>query len=155
VNTSWRIAGTDDFEGDGVDSILWRDTDGDTELWNPNGSGGFTYDNLGAVNTSWQIAGTGDFTGDGQSGILAQRQWRYGVMESQRLGRLHIPESERRQHELVCLQNLRLRAFGVTYRQETSVLCRIEAFAVRFCDYEPRRTRQAVIGVTSQSWRMR
>ena len=36
----------------------------------PNGSGGFTYQNLGVVNTSWQVAETGDFTGSGQSGIL-------------------------------------------------------------------------------------
>jgi hypothetical protein len=47
-----------------------RNTNGDTELWNPNGSGGFTYDNLGVVSTSWQIVETGDFGGTGQSGIL-------------------------------------------------------------------------------------
>ena len=51
--------------------VLWRNsTNGDVEIWNPNGSGGFTYDNLGAVNTSWQIAGTGDFNGSGEAGIL-------------------------------------------------------------------------------------
>ena len=63
VNTSWQIAGTGDFNGAGADGVLWRNANGDTELWNANGSGGFTYDNLGAVNTSWQIAGTGDFNG--------------------------------------------------------------------------------------------
>ena len=51
-------------------SILWRNTNGDTYLWNSNGAGGFTYQDLGIVPTSWQIAGTGDFNGDGQSGIL-------------------------------------------------------------------------------------
>jgi hypothetical protein len=50
--------------------ILWRNTTGNIELWNPNGSGGFTYDNLGSVSTTWQIAGTGDFNGAGQAGIL-------------------------------------------------------------------------------------
>ena len=35
-----------------------------------NGSGGFTYENLGVVNTCWQIAGTGDFNGSGEDGIL-------------------------------------------------------------------------------------
>lgn len=36
--------------------IEWRNAStGGVELWNPNGSGGFTYDNLGAVSTSWQI----------------------------------------------------------------------------------------------------
>ena len=50
--------------------ILWQNSDGDVELWNPNGSGGFTYDNIGAVNSSWQIAGTGDFNGSGEASIL-------------------------------------------------------------------------------------
>ncbi len=45
-----------DFTGSGADSILWRNaSSGAVELWNPNGSGGFTYDNLGVVSTSWQI----------------------------------------------------------------------------------------------------
>ena len=60
-----QIAGTGDFTGTGEDSMLWRNTNGGTELWNPNGSGGFTYQNLGVVNTSWQVAETGDFTGSG------------------------------------------------------------------------------------------
>ena len=50
--------------------ILWRNANGHTELWNSNGSGGFTYDNLGVVNTSWQIAGTGAFNGASEAGIL-------------------------------------------------------------------------------------
>ena len=91
VNFSWQIAGTGDFTGTGEDSILWRNSNGGAELWNPDGSGGFTYQNLGSVNASWQVAETGDFTGSGQSGIL----WRNtsGATElwnSQRLGRLHL-----------------------------------------------------------------
>ena len=76
VNTSWQIAGIGEFEGNGVlngagEGVLWRNaTNGGVELWNSNGSGGFTYDNLGSVNTSWQIAGTGDFTGTGEASIL-------------------------------------------------------------------------------------
>jgi hypothetical protein len=50
--------------------VLWQNTNGDVELWNPNGSGGFTYDSLGAVNSSWQIAGTGAFNGASEAGIL-------------------------------------------------------------------------------------
>ena len=49
------------------------------ELWTPNGSGGFTYENLGTVSTSWQIAGTGDFAGSGE-GIL-WRNWSTGAVE--------------------------------------------------------------------------
>ncbi len=54
-------------------NILWRNAStGAVELWSPNGSGGFTYENLGTVSTSWQIQGTGDFTGSGEDGILWQ-----------------------------------------------------------------------------------
>ena len=54
-------------------NIVWRNAStGGVEVWSPNGSGGFTYDNLGAVSTSWQIQGTGDFTGGGEDGILWQ-----------------------------------------------------------------------------------
>ena len=73
--------------------ILWRNAStGGVELWSPNGSGGFTYDNLGAVSTSWQIQGTGDFTGSGEDGIL----WRNsstGAVElwnREWLGGLHL-----------------------------------------------------------------
>ena len=52
-------------------AIIWRNAStGGVELWNPNGSGGFTYESLNPVNTSWQIAATGDFTGSGEDGIL-------------------------------------------------------------------------------------
>ena len=54
-----------------VSGILWRNAStGGVELWSPNGSGGFTYDNLGTVSTSWQIQATGDFTGNGANDIL-------------------------------------------------------------------------------------
>ncbi len=56
--------------GEGAAGVLWRNTDGNVELWSPNGSGGFAYHDLGVVNTSWQIAATGDFTGNGEDGIL-------------------------------------------------------------------------------------
>ena len=53
--------------------IVWRNAStGGVELWSPDGSGGFTYENLGVVSTSWQIQGTGDFTGSGEGGILWQ-----------------------------------------------------------------------------------
>ena len=42
-------------------SILWQNANGDVELWNPNGSGGFTGQDLG-VSTGWQIAGTATST---------------------------------------------------------------------------------------------
>jgi microcystin-dependent protein len=50
--------------------ILWQNSSGDTELWNPTGSGGFTGQDLGVIPTSWQIAGTGAFNGASEAGIL-------------------------------------------------------------------------------------
>jgi hypothetical protein len=51
-------------------NILWRNSNGDVALWNANGSGGFTFQDLGVVGSSWRIEGTGDFNGGGKGGIL-------------------------------------------------------------------------------------
>jgi hypothetical protein len=51
-------------------NILWRNSNGDVALWNSNGAGGFTGQDLGVVPSSWQIEGTGDFNGKAEDGIL-------------------------------------------------------------------------------------
>ena len=54
------VTDTDPAVAPTLQDILWRNAStGGVELWSPNGSGGFTYDNLGAVSTSWQIQGQG------------------------------------------------------------------------------------------------
>ena len=50
-----EIAGTGDFSGNGQSGMLWPNTNGDTGLWNPNGSGGFTFEDLGVVGPSWSV----------------------------------------------------------------------------------------------------
>ncbi len=70
--TSWFVAGTGDFNGDGKSDILWRDSSGDIAIWemngttilNPNTSG------VGNLSTVWSVSGVGDFNGDGKSDIL-------------------------------------------------------------------------------------
>ena len=37
VDNSWKISGTGDFNGDGKSDILWRNTNGSTNIWEMNG----------------------------------------------------------------------------------------------------------------------
>jgi ELWxxDGT repeat protein len=50
--------------------VLWQNSNGDTELWNPTGSGGYAGEDLGVVGGGWQIAGTGAFNGASEASIL-------------------------------------------------------------------------------------
>ena len=73
VPTSWTIVGTGDFNGDGRDDILWRNTNGQLSDWLGNANGGFTPNDANAatsVPTNWSVVGTGDFNGDGRDDIL-------------------------------------------------------------------------------------
>ena len=65
------VATTIEVGGSSSDTV-WRNANGDVVVWNANGSGGFTGEDLGVVpaNSGWQIEGTGDFNGSGEDGIL-------------------------------------------------------------------------------------
>ena len=73
VPTSWQVAGTGDFNGDGRDDILWRNTNGTVSDWLGTATGGFTPNDANAARSvpiSWSVVGTGDFNGDGRDDIL-------------------------------------------------------------------------------------
>ncbi len=59
IGTSWHIVGTGDFNGDGRDDILWRNTDGSLTNWlgQANGSHANNASASTSVATSWHIAG--------------------------------------------------------------------------------------------------
>jgi hypothetical protein len=75
--SSWNVAGSGDFNGDGKSEILWRNAASNTVAeWTLNGSaiassGLVTLNgNPVAPGSSWSIIGTGDFNGDGKADIL-------------------------------------------------------------------------------------
>ena len=61
-----------DFNGDGISDILWRNDDGMVGTWLGTGTGGFEVNYASGLQASnyWQIAGTGDFDDDGYDDIL-------------------------------------------------------------------------------------
>jgi Ca2+-binding RTX toxin-like protein len=76
VGPVWEAAGTGDFNGDGRDDVLWRNTsNGDVREWLGQANGGFVANSAAGSSASlaWQIEGVGDYNGDGRDDIL----WRH------------------------------------------------------------------------------
>jgi hypothetical protein len=73
VSSDWSVIGIGDFNGDGLDDILWRNVDGTISNWLATANGDFTINDANAlheVETSWNVPGVGDFNGDGQDDVL-------------------------------------------------------------------------------------
>jgi FG-GAP-like repeat len=71
-----------DFNGDGKQDFLWRNTStGQVGIWLMNGPNATAVGNLGSPPLSWVIINTGDFDGSGRSDILWQfaSSEQYGV----------------------------------------------------------------------------
>lgn len=76
ISNAWKIVGTGDVNGDGIDDIIWRHLEGPLSNWLGTKTGGFIINDGAAftnVTTDWQVTGTGDFNGDGYDDIL----WRH------------------------------------------------------------------------------
>jgi Ca2+-binding RTX toxin-like protein len=74
--TSWQVAATGDFNGDGRYDIAWRRIDGAFTTWLAQGNGSFASNDANSwavLPTSWQVAATGDFNGDGRDDLVWRR----------------------------------------------------------------------------------
>ena len=70
VETSWKIQGVGDFNGDGLGDLVWRNTNGDAGIWITGAGGGYTAIDFGVIDNAWQIQSVGDFNGDGKADLL-------------------------------------------------------------------------------------
>jgi kumamolisin len=62
-----------DFNGDGKQDILWRNTQtGEVDIWFMSGASVIAKANVGVLGLEWKIAGIANFNGDGKSDILWQ-----------------------------------------------------------------------------------
>lgn len=74
----WSIAAVNDFTGNGHADLLWRNTNGQVDLWTMNGAQLVRSDHVTAGGLSvapgsdWHVAGSGDFNGDGYADVLWQ-----------------------------------------------------------------------------------
>jgi hypothetical protein len=73
VDSSWHVAGAGDFNGDGIDDILWRNDNGAIFDFLGTASGGVVNNgdnSFAAMSNSWHVAAIGDYNGDGIADIL-------------------------------------------------------------------------------------
>lgn len=70
IDNSWKISGLGDFNADSKSDVLWRNDNGDVNIWLMDGATIRLDSFVGSMDNSWKISGTGDFSGDGRDDIL-------------------------------------------------------------------------------------
>lgn len=75
VGPTWQVIGAGDFDGDGLDDILWASSDGRVSNWLSNGDGTFTINDANAMTwalAEWPVQAIGNFDGIGSDDILVR-----------------------------------------------------------------------------------
>ncbi|QIL01817.1 hypothetical protein G7078_02795 [Sphingomonas sinipercae] len=75
IPLNWTIDGMGDFNGDGLEDLIWRSDQGVITEWLGQNDGSFKDNFAGTgqtIPTNWQIVGVGDFNADGYADILWQ-----------------------------------------------------------------------------------
>jgi hypothetical protein len=74
ADTSWKIAGSGDLNGDGYADIVWQKTDGYVAAWLTRGTAVIATAMLSSpyVGPNWKIRAVGDVNGDGKADIIWQ-----------------------------------------------------------------------------------
>lgn len=73
LESAWQVVGVGDFDGDGRDDVLWRNSNGVLTDWlaQPNGSFAGNYATWAVqVTPEWDVAAVGDVNGDGRDDII-------------------------------------------------------------------------------------
>jgi Domain of unknown function (DUF4347)/FG-GAP-like repeat/FG-GAP repeat len=70
VDNTWKIASTNDFNGDKKTDVLWRNDNGALAIWQMNGSTTLSNKIFSSIDSTWKLASTGDFNGDAKADIL-------------------------------------------------------------------------------------
>ncbi|PSB19284.1 hypothetical protein C7B65_11975 [Phormidesmis priestleyi ULC007] len=71
--SSWQLTATGDYNRDGQDDILWRNSDGSLAWWVMDGTSiakAVFLTTPAVTDLNWQIAGAGDYNQDGQVDLL-------------------------------------------------------------------------------------
>jgi hypothetical protein len=75
TQNTWRIAGTGDFNGDGVPDVVWQDpVSGAPQIWYLGGAqGNVVQDSVNLFGSNpWKLAAIADFNGDGHPDVVWQ-----------------------------------------------------------------------------------
>jgi methionine-rich copper-binding protein CopC len=69
-DTTWKIVGTGDYDGDGKGDVLWRNGSSGTNLYWRGGDASLSITLASVGDASWRVVGSGDYNGDGKADIL-------------------------------------------------------------------------------------